>query len=117
MKALQELCSAVGEYHGSGQGEPDSVGHIVLSDDLELVKDLSEEQNEDSNNNAHPLMFLYDCETTGLSIYSDNIIEIAAEVFDCPVPHISSTTYSSLVKTSRRIPAQGIVLKIRIIIS
>ena len=48
MKALQELGSAVGEYHGSGQGEPDSVGHIVLSDDLELVKDLSEEQNEDS---------------------------------------------------------------------
>ena len=112
MKALQELGSAVGEYHGSGQGESDSVGHIVLGDDLGLAEDLSEEQNEESTDYAHPLMFLYDCETTGLSIYSDNIIEIAAEVFDCPVPH-TNTTYSSLVKTSRRIP----LLKIRIIIS
>ena len=66
----------------------------------------SQEQQEDSTDNAHPLMFLYDCETTGLSIYNDHIIELAAEVMDCPVPH-TNLSFSSLVKTSRRIPLPG----------
>ena len=53
------------------------------------------------------LLFLYDCETTGLSVYSDHIIEIAAELINSPVASCTNTTFSSLVKTSRRIPTPG----------
>ena len=66
---------------------------------------LQMEQGEESNENAKPLLILYDCETTGFSMY---IIEIAAEVFNPPVPFSDTTgTFSSLVKTSRRIPKKG----------
>lgn len=121
MGALQGLGSAVGEYYGDGQGEcygmaeaMDSVAQAVVCDDSGLVEDLLLEQNEDSSDDAQPLLFLYDCETTGLSIYNDHIIEIAAEVVDCPVPH-SNTTFTSLVKTSRRIPLPGIETNTRLI--
>lgn len=59
----------------------------------------------DDIDNAQPLLVLYDCETTGLNIYTDHIIEIAAEVINSPVPSL----FSSLVKTSRRIPLSGTV--------
>ena len=51
-----------------------------------------------------PLLFLYDCESTGLSIYKEHIIEIAAEVVNPPVSY-SRTTFESLVKTARSISA------------
>ena len=54
-----------------------------------------------------PLLIAFDCETTGFGIYSEDIIEIAAEVVHCPVP-CSNLTYESLVKTSRQIPKEGI---------
>lgn len=116
MGALQGLGSAVGEYLGDGQGESDGLAQAegcmaqaVLGDDnFGLVDDLSIEQNEDSSDDAHPLFFLYDCETTGLNIYNDHIIELAAEVVHCPMPY-ANITFSSLVKTSRRIPLPGIM--------
>jgi uncharacterized protein YprB with RNaseH-like and TPR domain len=39
-----------------------------------------EESLEDEN---QPLLIFYDCETTGLSIYSDHITDIAAKVVTC----------------------------------
>lgn len=109
MGALQGLGSAIGEYVGDGQGEleSDSVAQAMDVDDSRLVNEHSLEQHEDGTDNAHPLIILYDCETTGLSIYNDHIIEMAAEVVDCPVPH-ANPSFSSLVKTSRRIPLPGI---------
>ena len=59
----------------------------------------------DSSADEQPLLFLYDSETTGLKTYDDHIIEIAAEVVDSPV----NGTFSSLVKTSRQIPAHGMI--------
>lgn len=55
-----------------------------------------------SSDNAHPLLIFYDCETTGLSIYDDHLTDIAAKVVKSPVP-LSSPTFSSLVRTSRRL--------------
>lgn len=117
MEVLQDLGNTVGEYAGDGQGEAEaeSVSRAVDLDvdaDVDVsadsgVDDLSMEQNEDSSDDAKPLLFLYDCETTGFSIYSDHIIEIAAMVVNCPVT-CANDTFSSLVKTSRRIPAPGI---------
>ena len=53
-----------------------------------------------------PLLFLYDCETTGLSIYNDHITDIASKVIACPVP-LLTPSFSSLVKTSKYISAPG----------
>ena len=111
MGALQGLGCVIGEYVGDGQGEleTDRVAQAVFGDvevDLGLVNDLPLEQHEEHTENEQPLLVLYDCETTGLNIYSDHIIEIAAEVMHCPVS-LPNLSFSSLVKTSRRIPIPG----------
>jgi len=103
---------AVGEYIGDGKGESDSAPEIqavgVENMEADLTVDQSLEGEEDSTDNAHPLFIFYDCETTGLSIYNNHITDIAAKVVTS-VP-LTDPTFSSLVKTSRRIPAAGIVL-------
>lgn len=115
LEALRKLGTMVGEYVGNGQGE-ESAG-VEQAVDLDAVNDSGVvdadwevddlEQIEDSSDDAHPLLFSYDCETTGLSIYNDHIIEIAAEVINCPVMSHNNASFSSLVKTSRRIPTPG----------
>ncbi len=65
----------------------------------------TQECNEVSSD-AEPLLFLYDCETTGLSDYNDHITDIAAKVIASPVP-LSDGSFSSLVKTSKTISATG----------
>lgn len=109
MQALQSAGNEVGEYVGDGQGETETVGddHPVVVDADPDVDDPSVEQDEDSSDDAQPVLFLYDCETTGLSIYNDHIIEIAAEVMNSHASH----SFSKLVKTSRRIKAEGIITK------
>lgn len=118
LSQLERLGNVVGEYVGDGQGEDSGsvvqeVDFDAVDDDFGVVyadlevDDLSMEQSEDSSDEAQPLLFLYDCETTGFSIYNEQIIEIAAEIVDCPVSY-ASNNFSSLVKTSRRIPAAGI---------
>lgn len=113
METLRGLGSAVGEYVGDGQGETESDARAATSVDLDIVAepgiDDQSDEEEDSTDNAHPLLFFYDCETTGLSIYNDHITDIAARVVASPVP-LSSPTFSSLVKTSRRIPPAGLWL-------
>ena len=56
---------------------------------------------EDSSGDAYPLLFFYDCETTGFSVYNEHITEIAAKVVGVPLSSFSQPTFSSLVKTSR----------------
>ena len=109
MATMRELGCAVGEYIGDGNGEPESTTQEPPAVDDEDVEDTGVEQSldeEDSSDDAHPLLIFYDCETTGFSIYNDHLTDIAAKVINSPVP-LSSPTFSSLVKTSRRIPAAG----------
>ena len=51
------------------------------------------------SNNAEQLLFVYDCETTGLNVYDDHITDVAAMVVASPMS-LSAPTFSSLVKTS-----------------
>ena len=115
MATLCGLGSAVGEYAGDGQGETESDAQAAMSVDQDeinaepglddqAVED--EEEEEEDSDDSHPLLFFYDCETTGFSIYNDHITDIAAKVVASPVP-LSEPTFSSLVKTSRRIPPAG----------
>ena len=53
------------------------------------------------------MLFIYDCETTGLGIYTEHITEIAAKITGVPLSSISQPTYTSLVKTSRTISKNG----------
>lgn len=112
MEAMKGLGSAVGEYIGDGKGEseePPAVD-VDVSNTGDLEADVSEDEEDDRVNDAQPLLIFYDCETTGLSIYNDHLTDIAAKVIGSPVP-LNNPTFSSLVMTSRRIPAAGMVSK------
>jgi len=57
-----------------------------------------------------PLVVFYDCETTGLRIPGDVILEIGATVVDYGLytsPEDSKWTFSKLVNTSNSIPREG----------
>jgi len=62
-----------------------------------------DDDNTDLEGGDFPLFILFDCETTGFSIYSDHITEIGAKVIASLIP-IINPTFSSLVRTARNIP-------------
>ena len=112
METLRGARCVVGEYVGDGQGESENTAQEPVSEDLDVVDaepgvdDQLVDEDEESNDDLHPLLIFYNCETTGFSIYNDHITDIAAKVIACPV-QLSTPTFSRLVKTSRRIPAAG----------
>ena len=72
MEALHEAGDVVGEYVGDGQGDAKDLAQVLNNqsytpDILDLVEGESvvDEQYEVSSDNANPLFFVYDCETTG----------------------------------------------------
>ena len=127
MERLRCVGHAVGEYVGGGKGDMEQeeievAGEegetenedrddvlLTLGDD-ELVLDGEEEQEEeDSIENAHPLLFFFDLETTGLNIYEDHIVEIAAKVVGAPLSSVTQPSFSSLVHTPRNTPSKGML--------
>ena len=117
METLRGLGSAVGDYVGNGQGESETVTQASTAAEIDPDADVGpsielDEDDDDAaletshDDDAHPLLFFYDCESTGFSVYSDNITDIAAKVVACPVS-LQTPTFSSLVRTSRRIPTAG----------
>ena len=111
METMRGLGCTVGEYVGNGKGDSDDESppaHDLDVDADDFTVDQSIDEEEDSSGNAQPLLIFYDCETTGFSIYNDHITDIGAMVVQSPVP-LSEPTFSKLVKTSRRIPAAGII--------
>lgn len=113
---MEQLCCAgatVGEYVGNGQGETENAHNEDKSkEDAEPVVDDHldcDDDSRDSSDDAHPLLLFYDCKTTGFSIYSEHITEIAAKVVGVPLSSFSQPTFSCLVKTSRSISKKGIV--------
>ena len=113
MESIHVMGNVVGDYVGDGQGDSEHATQAFVSADLNsvdadggVVEDQSLDDEEDISNNAEPLLFVYDCETTRLSIYDDHITDIAAMVVASPMP-LSAPTFSSLMKTSKCIPAAG----------
>ncbi len=110
MESIRGLGNITGDYVGDGQGDCVSLAsernEADISQDI-MDKDTEEnEHDEEVTNDSEPLFFLYDCETTGLSIYNDHITDIAAKVIASPVP-LSNGSFSCLVKTSKHISATG----------
>lgn len=58
-----------------------------------------EDIEENDSDDVHPLLFFYDCVTTGFSIYDEHLTEIAAKVVWVPLSQASQAVYSSLVHT------------------
>ena len=61
--------------------------------------------------NGKPLLFFYDCETTGGSHLRDHIIEVGSAVKIPEEASIITAKFSSLCHTSRHIVHQGLVLQ------
>ena len=62
---------------------------------------------EDGSDNVNTLLFFYDCETTGLNVYDNHITELAAEFVCEDGQSVSTPIYSSLIRTTRHISAEG----------
>ncbi len=116
MERLRGAGCSVGEYAGDGQGdsmstELHSTGEGTVDagpevEHLELEEDDDDDGIDIGHDDHHPLLIFYDCEATGLRIYSDHITDIGAKVVACPTP-LQQPTFSSLVRTTRHIPAPG----------
>ena len=114
---MEQLCCAgatVGEYVGNGLGETERTDSDDKCDEDIEANEVDDHHDHESNvesggssDDAHPLLLFYDCETTGLSVYSEHITEIAAKVVGVPQSSFSQPTFSSLVKTSRNISKKG----------
>ena len=64
----------------------------------------TENHTEELQSNMLPMLFFYDCESTGGSTYDDHIIEVGAKVVAAPdSADIPQLEYSSLVHSSRTI--------------
>ena len=66
--------------------------------DLRLPDDCDDDVQLDDGvdvtaNDSEPLLFFYDCETTGRSYHRDHIIEVAATVVVPDGLHITSTQF------------------------
>lgn len=97
-----------GQADGEAEEGPDMDKEV--HDDSEVFQggqEDGEEEEDDGTDNAQPLHFFYDCETTGLSIYSEHLTEIAAKVVGVPLTQVTQSSYSSLIHTPRNIPKKG----------
>ena len=118
METLRGVGCTIGEntYVGDGRGEADTTAPSTPEDCSMDADPVVEHQcvveDEDDGDDKYevdgpgPLLILYDCETTGLSIYSEHIADIAAKVVDIPA-ELGAPTFSSLVRTGRTISATG----------
>lgn len=117
MEELRGFGHAVGEYVGEGMGDvEDDADKLAETDnivDAELdhadAKEcsLDEEREEDRSEKSYPLLFFFDCEATGLSIYHNSITEVAAKVVGVTQSSVSQPSFSSLIHTPRNIPRKG----------
>ena len=102
----------MGEYVGDGQADGDDDDEPVDPvDELEDVFDAHEEEIDDNVDGARPLLIFYDCETTGLSIYNEHVTELAAKVIGVPSASLTASSFLSLIRTPRHIPAAGLSLQ------
>ena len=108
METLRAVGCTIGEYVGDRRGEADATAPSTHEDcpvdaDHVVEHQCAEEDEDDDADRCEvddpgPLLILYDCETTGLSIYLEHITHIAAKVVDPPV-ELGAPIFSSLVRT------------------
>ena len=78
MVTLRGVGCTVGEYVGDGAGEAETAATPVVDcpvdidpgDEHQYLEDMDVSDRSESDG-SRPLLILFDCETTGLSIYSE----------------------------------------------
>ena len=121
MKSLKSV-RATAVYTGDAEvtveeasGEDDDSGDDLSDDEetefasMEQLTGTSTSDSEEELDSLTPLFFLYDCEGTGGSVFTDHIIEIAAVVQPLPdqIQIASQLQFQSLVYTAKRIAPVG----------
>ena len=78
MAQLRGVGHSVGEYVGGGKADMEDIAECTFEEcdtDYDHVDGEQLENGDDVvTENAHPLFFFFDIETTGLSIYEDHIM-------------------------------------------
>ena len=83
------------------EDEPAEANTDAAGDDCDPSIDSNDSE---SQSNMLPLLFFYDCESTGGSTYDDHIIKVSAKVIAAPdSADIPQLEYSSLIHSSRTI--------------
>ena len=118
MKSLKAV-SVTTSYCGIAGSESEESGDSENSEDElseqdNYISNLTDSSDDDESNDEvtdspSPLYFLYDCESTGGSVYKEQIVEIAAVLQPLPgnVETNIPSTFQSLTNTSNRIAAPG----------
>ena len=106
------------EMNDNGETKFDAGGDDAGYGDDDFDNDDNNDSDKENNSgnsgfsNSFPtyakrLMFLFDCETTGGSHYSDHIIEVASTVIIPDNTSITTMEFSSLCRTSKHISSFG----------
>ena len=107
MEQQRDVGIAAGEYQGRGRGEDESPIKLVPMDigsDIDNDIHLEEDSDDDEALNRLPLSLIFYVESTGLVVYNDHIIDIAAKVVDLPESAVvSQPSYQSLVRTIAKV--------------
>ena len=122
MKSLKSV-RATAVYSGDTEvtveetsGEDDDSGDDLSDEEeepefasMEQLTGTSTSDSEEELDSLTPLFFLYDCEGTGGSVYTDHIVELAAVVQPLPddIQIASPLQFQSLVYTAKRIAPVG----------
>ena len=116
MITLRAVGCTTAEYVGSSSTAEATSSTVIEEGDEE--EDEEDQPSEDENNESEevsadvdgpsedelPLLFFFDCETTGGSMYNDHIIEVGAKVVAVPgSAGITEHRYGSLIHSSRSI--------------
>ena len=114
MITLRAVGCTTAEYVGSS-GTVEATSSTVIEDKDDDDQPLEDENSIDERDEISadvdappsdelPLLFFFDCESTGGSMYNDHIIEVGAKVFAVPDSvSITQHQYGSLIHTSQTI--------------
>ena len=114
MVTLHALGISISSYAGDtaipecdDEDEHDDTVEDQQQDEVMLFENITVDSNTLT---GKPLLFMYDCETTGGSFYIDHIMEIGSAVIAPDGVSITNHEFSSLCHTSRQIVRKSLIV-------
>ena len=116
MVTLQTSGIITSSYSTDSALEEDTVEVERLEPDEELDDTFVNAATDSTVESGKPLLFMYDCETTGGSHLRDHIMEVGSVVLVPDGVSITTTEFSSLCHTSQHIARQGKLISCKFIL-
>ena len=116
MVTLQTSGIITSSYSTDSALEEDTVEVERLEPDEELDDTFVNAATDSTVESGKPLLFMYDCETTGGSHLQDHIMEVGSVVLVPDGVSITTTEFSSLCHTSQHIARQGKLISCKFIL-